>query len=64
MRITTVYDIPQGFTRERALTVACPKCGAGPSDPCTGRRQPTNIRTSPHIQRYDALAQHISGDRT
>jgi hypothetical protein len=41
-------------TREYAQGVACPRCGAHPGAPCTGRRGP---RTAYHAERHlDALA--------
>ena len=55
--VETYRDILKlGLSRKAALSVKCPKCDATTGDPCTGRRDPTNVRVSPHIERYDAFA--------
>jgi hypothetical protein len=58
MLVQSVYDIPKfGLRRADAFAVGCPQCGAEAGSPCTGKRNPAQVRTSPHLQRYDAAAQ-------
>ena len=40
----------------------CGKCGAVADHPCTGKRDPVNLRKSPHMERY-AKAAGITGER-
>lgn len=44
-----------GFTsRNRALAVACPRCGAAAFAPCIGARKVPQARTSCHTERHGA----------
>lgn len=44
------------ITRSQARTVDCPDCGARAGDPCIGRRNPPQVRTSVHLERYRVFA--------
>lgn len=55
MAIETYWDVRSAnLTRGDAHSVKCPECGALPLMKCVGKRNPRNIRVSPHLDRYRA----------
>lgn len=44
------------LSRKDALQVACPKCKSAPGMRCIGKRLIPNIRSTPHMERYEAAA--------
>jgi hypothetical protein len=40
------------ITRDEAVTVACPRCGSAAGRKCRGKRNPSQERKAPHLDRF------------